>query len=148
MFCERIDLPAADNQVVRDADIHQLKHLHQSLREGFVSLAGCCLTRGMVVREYHRRRVEVQGTFYHFPGMHLGTVNRACEERLMGNLLILVVQIQHTELFPLKRGHMQSQPFTYGVGRGEGHAGLMQVAVQSPERPLNETPVLWRHLAG
>ena len=64
------------------------------------------------MRQYHRRRVEMQSTFDHFPGMHLGTVNRACEERLMGNLLILVVQIQHTELFPLKRGHMQSQPFT------------------------------------
>ncbi len=100
------------------------------------------------MREYHRRRVEVQSTFDHLPGMHLGAVNRAGEERFMGNQLILVVQIQHPELFPLKRGHMQSQPFTYGVGRGEGYAGLMQVAVQSPERPLNETPVLWRHLAG
>lgn len=99
------------------------------------------------MREYHRRRVEVQSTFDHLPGMHLGAVNRAGEERFMGNQLILVVQIQHPELFPLKRGHMQSQPFTYGVGRGEGYAGLMQVAVQSPERPLNETPVLWRHAA-
>lgn len=128
--------------------IHQLKHLNQSLREGFVGLARCRLAGRMVMREYHRRRVEVQSTFDHLPGMHLGAVNRAGEERFMGNQLILVVQIQHPELFPLKRGHMQSQPFTYGVGRGEGYAGLMQVAVQSPERPLNETPVLWRHLAG
>lgn len=68
MFCERIDLPAADNQMVRDADIHQLKHLYQSLREGFVCPAGCCLARRMVVREYHRRRVEVQSTFDHLRG--------------------------------------------------------------------------------
>jgi hypothetical protein len=80
--------------------------------------------------------------------MDFSAVNRASEERLMGNQLILVVQIQHPELFPLKRGHMQSQPFTYGVGRGEDHPGLIQVAVQNPERPLNETPILWRHLAG
>ena len=100
------------------------------------------------LHQYHRRRIEVQCTFDHFPGMDLGAVNRATKERLMGDKLVLVVQIQHPELFPLKRGHMQSQPFTYGVGRGEGSAGLMQVAVQSPERPLNETPVLWRHLAG
>jgi hypothetical protein len=50
VFCERIDLPAADNQVVRDADIHQLKHLNQSLREGFVGLAGCRLAGRMVMR--------------------------------------------------------------------------------------------------
>ena len=47
------------------------------------------------MREYHRRRVEVQSTFDHLPGMHLGAVNRAGEERFMGNQLILVVQIQH-----------------------------------------------------
>ncbi|BCA38118.1 hypothetical protein KATP_06400 [Kluyvera ascorbata] len=66
----------------------------------------------------------------------------------MGNQLILVVQIQHPELFPLKRGHMQSQPFTDGVCGGEGHPGLMQMSVQNPECPLDETPVLWRYLAG
>ena len=42
------------------------------------------------MREYHRRRVEVQSTFDHLPGMHLGAVNRAGEERFMGNQLILV----------------------------------------------------------
>jgi hypothetical protein len=41
----------------------------------------------------------------------------------MGNQLILVVQIQHPELFPLKRGHMQSQPFTYGVGEVKATPG-------------------------
>lgn len=92
--------------------------------------------------EYHRRRVEIQGALDHFPGIHLGAVNRAAKERLMGNKLILVVQIQHPELFPLKRGHMQPQPLAYGVGGSEGHPGLMQVAVQNAERSLNETPVL------
>lgn len=99
------------------------------------------------MRQYHRRRIEIQGALNDLPGMHLGAVNRAAKERLMGNKLILVVQIQHSELFPLKRGHMQSQPFTDGVGGGEGHAGLMQMPVQNPECPLDETPVLWRYLA-
>lgn len=98
--------------------------------------------------EYHRCRVKVQGALDQLPGMHLGTVNRAAKERLMGNQLILVVQIQHPELFPLKRGHMQSQPFTDGVGGGEGYPGLMQMPVQNPEGALDETPVLWRYLAG
>ncbi|BCL50055.1 hypothetical protein MPUCK001_38730 [Citrobacter koseri] len=61
----------------------------------------------------------------------------------MGNQLILIVQIQYPELFPLKCSHMQPQPFTYGVGGGEGYPGLMQVPIQSPERPLNEASVLW-----
>ncbi len=124
------------------------QNVNQSLREGFVSLAGCRFAGGMVMSEYHRRRVEIQGALDHFPGIHLGAVNRAAKERLMGNKLILVVQIQHPELFPLKRGHMQPQPLAYGVGGSEGHPGLMQVAVQNAERSLNETPVLWRHLAG
>lgn len=47
------------------------------------------------MRQYYRCRVEIQGALDHLPGMHLGTVNRAGEERLMGNKLILVVQIQH-----------------------------------------------------
>lgn len=100
------------------------------------------------MRQYHRRRIEVQCTFDYFPGMHLGAVNRAGKERLMGNQLILVVQIQYPELFPLKRGHMQSQPLPDGVSGGEGHPGLMQMPVKNPQRPLNEMPVLWRHLAG
>ncbi|GJL44760.1 hypothetical protein TUM17580_08190 [Citrobacter farmeri] len=66
----------------------------------------------------------------------------------MGNQLILIVQIQYPELFPLKSGHMQPQPFTYGVGGGEGYPRLMQVPIQSPECPLDETPVLWRYLTG
>lgn len=68
MFCERIDLPATNNQMVRDTDIHQLKYLSQSLREGFVSLAGRRLAGRMVMRQYHRRRIEIQGAFDHFPG--------------------------------------------------------------------------------
>lgn len=92
-------------------------------------------------------RVEIQGALDHLPGMHLGAVNRAAKERLMGNKLILVVQIQHPELFPLKRGHMQPQPLPDGMSGGEGDPRLMQVLLQSPERPLNETPVLWRHFA-
>ena len=76
------------------------------------------------MRQYHRRRVEMQSTFDHFPGMDFSAVNRAGEERFMGNQLILVVQIQHPERFPLKCGHMQSQPFTDSMGGGEGHAIL------------------------
>lgn len=68
MFCERIDLPAADNQVVRNADIHQLKHLHQSLREGFIGTAGCRLAGRMVMRQYYCCGIEVQSTFDHFRG--------------------------------------------------------------------------------
>ncbi len=67
------------------------------------------------MRQYYCCGIEVQSTFDHFPGMHLSTVNRAGEERFMGNQLILVVQIQRPELFPLKCGHMQSQPFTDSV---------------------------------
>ena len=65
----------------------------------------------------------------------------------MGNQLILVVQIQHRNS-SRSRGHMQSQPFTDGVGGGEGYPGLMQMPVQNPEGALDETPVLWRYLAG
>lgn len=100
------------------------------------------------MRQYHRRGIEIQGALNDLPGIHLGAVNRAGEERLMGNQLILVVQIQHPELFPLKYGHMQSQPLPNGMSGGEGYPWLMQVPLQSPDRPLNETPVLWRHLAG
>lgn len=83
------------------------------------------------MRQYYRRRVEIQGALDHLPGMHLGTVNRAGEERLMGNKLILVVQIQHPKLFPLKRGHMQSQPIPDGMSGGEGYPRLKQVLLQS-----------------
>ena len=94
--------------MVGDTNIHHLKYLNQPLREGFVSLAGCRrLAGGMVMGEYHRRRIEVQGAFHHLPGMDFSAVNRAGKERLMGNLLILIVQIQYPELFPLKCGHMQ-----------------------------------------
>lgn len=48
VFSERIDLPATDNQMVRDTDIHQLKYLYQPLREGFIGLAGGRLTGRMV----------------------------------------------------------------------------------------------------
>ena len=68
MFCERIDLPSANNQMVGDTDIHHLKYLNQSLREGFVSPAGCRFAGGMVMSEYHRRRVEIQGALDHFRG--------------------------------------------------------------------------------
>jgi hypothetical protein len=126
VFCERIDLPAADNQMVRDADIHQLKYLNQSLREGFVGLAGCRLAGRMVMRQYHRRRIEIQARL---------TTSRGCTSvRLIVPLKSVSWAITDSgcpdttpELFPLKRGHMQSQPFTYGVGGGEGHPGLMQV---------------------
>lgn len=92
------------------------------------------------MRQYHRRRVEVQSTFDHFPGMDLGAVNRATKESLMGDKLVLIIQIQHPELFPLKRGHMQSQPFMDSMCGGEGHPGLMQMPVQNSEGTLDETP--------
>jgi hypothetical protein len=46
VFCERIDLPAADNQMVRDTDIHQLKYLNQSLREGLSAWLGVVSPEG------------------------------------------------------------------------------------------------------
>lgn len=77
--------------MVRYADIHQLKYLNQSLRKGFVGLAGCRLAGRMVMGQYHRRRIEIQGALNDLPGMHLSAVNRAGEERLMSNKLVLVV---------------------------------------------------------
>ena len=50
------------------------------------------------MHQYHRRCIEIQGTFDHFPGMDLGAVNRATKERLMGDKLVLIIQIQHPEL--------------------------------------------------
>lgn len=45
------------------------------------------------MRQYYRCRVEIQGALDHLPGMHLGTVNRAGEEGLMGDKLVLIIQI-------------------------------------------------------
>lgn len=100
------------------------------------------------MRQYYRCRVEVQSALDHLAGMYLGTANRTGKQGFVGNQLVLLVQIQHPELFPFKRGHMQPQPLPDGMSGGEGYPVLMQVPLQSPERPLNETPVLWRYLAG
>ncbi len=75
-------------------------------------------------------------------------VNGAGEEGFTGNQLILVVQIQHPELFTLQSRHVQNQPFSCRTGGGEGHAGFMKMAVQGFQGPLNEAALAGRHLSG
>ena len=43
--------------------------------------------------------------------MDFRAVDGAGEEGFTGNQLILVIQIQHPELFPLQSRHVQNQPF-------------------------------------
>ena len=65
-------------------------------------------------------------------------VDGAGEEGFTGNQLILVVQIQHPELFTLQSCHVQNQPFLCRTGGGEGHAGFMKMTVRGFQGPLNE----------
>ncbi len=90
----------------------------------------------------------IQGAFNHFPGMDFRAVDGAGEEGFTGNQLILVVQIQHPELFTLQSRHVQNQPFSCRTGGGEGHAGFMKMAVQGFQGPLNEAALAGRHLSG
>ena len=61
VFCERSDLPATDNQGWSGLISTSIKARNQSLREGFVGLPGCVVSpEAMVMREHHRRHVEVQ----------------------------------------------------------------------------------------
>lgn len=80
--------------------------------------------------------------------MDFRAVDGAGEEGFTGNQLILVVQIQHPELFTLQSRHVQNQPFSCRTGGGEGHAGFMKMAVQGFQGPLNEAALAGRHLSG
>ncbi|CAM7091319.1 hypothetical protein ENROMM299B_22410 [Enterobacter roggenkampii] len=100
------------------------------------------------MRQYHRSRVEVQSTFDHFPGMDFSAVNRAAKERFMAISWFWLSKYNtrnssRSSAAICSRSHSRT-----ACEEVKAPPGLMQVPVQSPERPLNETPVLWRHLAG
>ncbi len=98
--------------------------------------------------QHHSSGIVIQGAFNHFTGMDFRAVDGAGEEGFTGNQLILVVQIQHPELFTLQSRHVQNQPFSCRTGGGEGHAGFMKMAVQGFQGPLNEAALAGRHLSG
>ncbi|KSA04392.1 hypothetical protein AC442_19810 [Proteus mirabilis] len=148
MFGKGENLVATDYQMVRHPDIHQAQSLYQTFGDKPVCLTGCDFTGRVIVCQHHSSGIVIQGAFNHFPGMDFRAVDGAGEEGFTGNQLILVVQIQHPELFTLQSRHVQNQPFPCRTGGGEGHAGFMKMAVQGFQGPLNEAALAGRHLSG
>ncbi|EFJ57848.1 hypothetical protein HMPREF9549_00685, partial [Escherichia coli MS 185-1] len=122
--------------------------LYQTFRDKPVCLAGCDFTGRVIMCQHHGCGIVIQGAFNHFPGMDFRAVDGAGEEGFTGNQLILVIQIQHPELFTLQSRHVQNQPFPCRTGGGEGHAGFMKMAVQGFQGPQNETALAGRHFSG
>ncbi len=73
MFCERIHLPATNNQMVRDTDINELKRLHQTLRYSLICTAGSSAAGGAAMRQYHSWCIEIQVAFVHLTGLYRGS---------------------------------------------------------------------------
>ena len=98
-FGERVRAALADDEVIQHPDIDGGQGTLQPLGDRTISGRGLGVPRGVLMRQDQRRSVERQRTLDHHPRIHAGLVDRALEQRFIGEHLVLVVEKHDGEDF-------------------------------------------------
>ena len=139
-FGERVRAALADDEVIQHPDIDSGQGALQPLGDRTISGRGLGVSRGVLMRQDQRRSVERQRTLDHHPRIHRSLVDRALEQRLEGEHLVLVVEKHDGEDFVRLRDQFQAQVVAHGGGTAQRWTGLEHAILQQGDG-LPDDPV-------
>jgi hypothetical protein len=126
--------------VIEHPHVHQCQRRLQRLRQELVGTARLGRTRGMVVRQDHRRGIHCQRFLDHLARIHRGLRDRAAEHLLQRDDAMLCIEEQHAEHLVLQHPDLQPQMVLHRLRRR--HRGT------APHPLRQHTPRLRQHLLG